>query len=236
MTVHVSTPRLGFAGSLLSFATLLAACDPGAGRAGDGDEEGDEGPGIVTIRGDDSSGDDSSDDDSSDEDSSDEGSSDDDSGGGEGSMFCEESELTLTPAIPQVMLVLDKSHSMVSNRWDHDGDGATAPVTRWQSLHGVVSELGGDLQSTMELGALMFPSVTLGDNAAATACEVPTSPDVPVGLDNAAAIIAAMPAAESEDIWGGTPTSSAIITAAAELAAQGGDTPRAIVLVTDGAA
>jgi hypothetical protein len=222
--------RSGFAGSLLSIAMLVAACDPGADGGGEEDE--DPSAGIVTVGGDDTSSDDGA---SGDDSSSDDGASDDDSSGGD-IMFCGESELTLEPAIPQVMLVLDKSHSMIANVWDHDGDGSTAPVTRWQSLHGVVSELGGELQSSMELGALLFPSVALGDNDAATACEVPASPDVSVGLDNAAAILAAMPAADSQEIWGGTPTSAAIATAANELRGLDGDMPRAIVLVTDGAA
>lgn len=234
MALHTLRHRIGIAGSLFSLIAIASACDPG-GRAGSGDDDEGADDGIVTIGDDDSGSDDSSDDDSSDDSSGDDSSSDTGADDG-GVLWCGESEITVAPSTPQAMLVLDKSHSMVSNLWDHDGDESTAPVTRWHSLHEVVSTLGGDLQSSMELGALMFPSVGLTDNDTATACEVPVVPDVAVGLDNAAAIVAAMPAADSEAIWGGTPTSGAIATAAAELEALAGDSPKAIVLVTDGAA
>lgn len=221
MAAHVLPLRTGIAGTLLSLVALVGACEAGGGDLDD--ETTDPSAGIVTI------GDDSS--------SDDESSSDDSSSSDDGVvLWCGESEITVAPAVPQIMLVLDKSHSMVSNAWDHDGDAGTAPVTRWHSLHDVVAQLGGDLGGNMEIGALMFPSVALTSNDSATACEVPASPDVAVGLDNGAAIVAAMPAADSDEIWGGTPTSAAIATAAAELRALDGDAPKAIVLVTDGAA
>jgi len=239
MTAHTLRNRITIAGSSFTLVAITAACDPNGRADGGADDDGAD-DGIVTI-GDDSSGDDSTGDDSMGDDSTGEDSTDGDTGEGTGAddggvVWCGESEITVAPSTPQVMLVLDKSHSMVSNRWDHDGDAATASVTRWHSLHEVVSTLGGDLEGTMELGALMFPSVALTDNDAATACEVPDVPDVAVGLENAAAIVAAMPAADSEEIWGGTPTSAAIATAAAELQALTGESPKAIVLVTDGAA
>lgn len=190
------------------------------------DDEIDPGVGIVSIGHDDSSSDASSESDS-------DGESTDT---GEEVRYCGDATLTVDAAIPRVMLVLDKSHSMVDSTWDHDGDASTPETTRWYSLHETVADLVTDYDGYMELGAVMFPSALLEDNATATACDVQGTPDVDVALGNGDAILAALPAAESLEIWGGTPTTAGIVTASEALRALEGDAPRAIVLVTDGAA
>ncbi|MBP7292303.1 MAG: VWA domain-containing protein [Nannocystaceae bacterium] len=215
--------------ALVAAAVLVAACDDPQGSDGRWD---DPGPGITSVGGDSSDGNDS--DSGSDSDSG--GDSDSDSGD-DGVLWCGETDLAVAPTSPQIVLVLDKSNSMVSNTWDHDGVAATAEITRWHSLYDVVGDLVTDFDdSPMEIGALMFPSVTLTSNDAATACLVPSEPDVAVAGGNADDILAAMPAADSTQIWGGTPTAAAIQVAADELRMLDPSMPRAIVLITDGAA
>lgn len=208
----------------LGVLSILTACD-----AGVSDDDDDPGIGIVSV-GDDGSSSGESIDDSGD-DSADDGTETDD-----GIRYCGEAEIAVQAVAPRIMLVLDKSHSMVTSSWDHDGDASTAATTRWYSLHEAVADLVTDIDGTTELGAVLFPSRLLDDNDAATACEVPSVPDVEIGAGHGQAILDALPDADSLAIWGGTPTSAGIVTATEALRALPGDAPRAIVLVTDGAA
>ncbi len=155
---------------------------------------------------------------------------------GEGGTSCGEQVIVADVAVPQIMLVLDKSRSMVSNRWDADGNPGTPTVTRWHSLHAVVDGLVGGLEQSVQFGAVMFPSATLTSTEAATACGVSDSADVEVGLNHGAAILAAMPAAGSMEIHGGTPTTMGLQVAVTSLLDSADGNPQAIVLVTDGAA
>ena len=66
--------------------------------------------------------------------------------------------LTQDSAGTLVMLLLDKSYSMIEFQWDHDGDAGTPTVTRWDSLHTVVDALAHDVEDDMELGMVLFPS------------------------------------------------------------------------------
>lgn len=213
---------------VLSMLALAAACD-GSSREDGGDDD----PSGIVIGGDDSSGG------SDGSDGSDGSSGGDGSGSGagdEGSLSCGEHDIVTDVAVPQVMLVLDKSNSMVSNRWDADGDPATPRVTRWQSLHEVVEGLVGAFDQSVQFGAVMFPSVSLTDTDPATACTVPDAPDVAIGLGHGDAILAAMPAADSTAIYGGTPTTAGFLTGLDSLLGAADGNPQAIVLVTDGAA
>ncbi|MCA9701684.1 MAG: VWA domain-containing protein, partial [Myxococcales bacterium] len=132
------------------------------------------------------------------------------------------------------MLVLDKSGSMVDhgNDWDHDGDAGTPEVTRWFSLHGVVSTIVDQYEDQFRLGVTLFPA----RDAEKGSCSVTETPDVGVGLGNGAAILAAIPAASDDQFGGYTPTTDGITTSLAHLEEQGDERPSAMVLVTDGRA
>jgi hypothetical protein len=148
---------------------------------------------------------------------------------------CETTTAVANNIPPNVMLVLDKSRSMINYAWDDDADPQTADVTRWYSLHGTVDSITAQYEQGMNLGLTLFPS------AAATsdfddACLVSTMPDVPTGAGNAAAILAAIPTAESMDLWGATPAAAGITTALAHLEALEDGLPAAMILITDGAA
>ena len=136
---------------------------------------------------------------------------------------------------PKVMLVLDRSGSMTDVTWDHDRDSGTAEVTRWFSLHGVVSSLVDVHGDRLDLGATLFPSAEARKDTWEQACIAPTAPDVPVGAGQGEAILAAMPDAAAL-LEGATPATSAYLAALDHLTGIEGEDPRVMVLVTDGVA
>src|SRR5690606_20011070 len=54
---------------------------------------------------------------------------------------CETTTAIASTVPPNVMLVLDKSRSMLNYTWDDDGLAQTPEVTRWYSLHGTVESI-----------------------------------------------------------------------------------------------
>ncbi|MBA3547959.1 MAG: VWA domain-containing protein [Nannocystis sp.] len=143
------------------------------------------------------------------------------------------------PAIirPQVVLVLDKSGSMVLNDWDHDADPASAAVTRWNSLYSVVELITGGFDAQMDLGAVLFPGVD-AKSSYAEACLMSDAPDVAVGPLHGASILAALPAAEADEaiVQGGTPATAGVALAVSHLVGLEAGPKRYLLLVTDGAA
>lgn len=174
-------------------------------------------------------------------DSDDESSSDDgaDESSSTGEPQCEQSDydFELVPTPPNVMLVLDKSRSM-SNVWDHDIDADTPDISRWHSLHNVVDSLTTEFAGRIHFGAQLFPSAAayLDEPTNDFSCMVEGEPEVGVGPDTAADIVAALPAAEDFSISGGTPTVAGVSSALEHLLTLGDEAPRAILLLTDGAA
>ena len=157
-------------------------------------------------------------------------------------------EVSFEPAYtpPNVMLVLDASGSMVASSWDHDLDAQTPDVTRWRSLHDVVTSVLAPFGPTTLAGVQRFPSADACPDAtlqspncdSADACIVGAAPEVGAALDNGAAILAALPGpdADSVEIVGATPASAAIRSTVEHLTSLGGDNPSYILLITDGAA
>jgi hypothetical protein len=171
-----------------------------------------------------------------DEGSGSEGSSTGEPSDGPAPPSCNEESIQLTVEPPQVVLLLDKSYSMIEFQWDHDGDESTPMVTRWNSLYNVVDTLTHDVQGEMELGMVLFPSAAVADNDTATACMVDPAPGAPVAPGNADAIVSALPGPDAVDLYGGTPTSNGLAVALQHLAEIADGRPQAVVLVTDGAA
>jgi hypothetical protein len=149
---------------------------------------------------------------------------------------CDVAEATLEPVPPNVMLVLDKSGSMVNNLWDHDAMGGTPDITRWDSLYQVVDFVTTTFDGQINFGAVLFPAINATSTYNANACIVGGSPDVDVAPMNSAAILAAIPAANETEIFGGTPATAGVIVGRDHLLEQDPENPRAIILVTDGAA
>jgi hypothetical protein len=147
---------------------------------------------------------------------------------------CDVAEVTLESIPPNVMLVLDKSGSMVT-AWDHDADPDTAPITRWNSLHQVVESVVTTFDAAASFGATLFPSAAATGDVANACVTSPTS-EVPVAPMNLAAIVAGIPPAEDAGLMGGTPATAGVILGRDHLLGLDPESPRVLVLVTDGAA
>ena len=143
---------------------------------------------------------------------------------------------TLTPIPPNIMLVLDKSGSMINNKWDHDADPNTPTITRWASLHAVVSAVVNNFDNAINFGANLFPSKTATDAYDANACKVQANVEVPVKANNGTPIINTIPPANTMTIKGGTPASTGMKVALDHLKTLDPTVPRAILFITDGAA
>jgi hypothetical protein len=152
---------------------------------------------------------------------------------------CEQAQyaIQLEPLPPNVMLVLDKSRSM-TNPWDHDLDPTTADLSRWHSLHNVVADMTDQFSGTINFGSILFPSADawLDEPTNAHSCVVAAFPEVEVGSNTRDDILASMPAPEDLTISGGTPTAAGVQAAVDHLLSLPGDAPRAVLLLTDGAA
>jgi hypothetical protein len=152
---------------------------------------------------------------------------------------CGEAQVQIPIVTPNVMLVLDKSGSMVADPggyWDHDNDPGTANQTRWKSLHETVDFIVNTFDNSMNLGMNLFPSKSAKSVYSEDACPVNTMVEVPVKATNASAILAAMPGADDISIKGGTPSAKGIKAALGELTSIDTEQPKFMILVTDGAA
>jgi len=152
---------------------------------------------------------------------------------------CDVVEVTLKPIEPNMMLVLDKSGSMVANPsgyWDHDADANTPKITRWNSLYQVVKLVVTDFNDSINFGANLFPAKNATKDYNANACVVSANVEIPVAPMNKDAILNGIPQAGDTSLLGGTPTFSGITAALNHLKSLDPGVPRAILLVTDGAA
>jgi hypothetical protein len=216
---------------LFTVCTALSACGSGNGdRGGGGGGNGDDG-GITG--GGDGDGDGGT------------GDGDGDDGGGTGTgtssettgMDCGEEDFQVQSVPPNLMLVLDKSGSMLTE-WDHDNDGGTPDVTRWNSLYNVVDFVVGEFDAQINFGAVLFPSRNATSSYGSAACLVEEVPEVEVLPENGANVLDGIPGPDAGegDIQGATPATKGVNTAVDHLAALDPSIDRVMVLVTDGAA
>lgn len=155
-----------------------------------------------------------------------------------GELNCGEQEFVLEAVPPNVVLVLDKSGSMVQNSWDADGDPMTAEETRWRSLHDVVSFVVGTFEAEINFGATLFPSTSAIAELGEGACFVNEQPEVPVAALNGDGVLAGIPPADATTttINGATPATAGVQTALEHLKTLDDSIDRFMILITDGAA
>ncbi|HFE44397.1 MAG TPA: VWA domain-containing protein [Nannocystis exedens] len=151
---------------------------------------------------------------------------------------CGNATIEIPITTPNVVLVLDKSGSMVANSWDGDGDPNTPDVTRWFSLYSVVDFITSSFDNSMNLGMVLYPSKKAKSEYGPAACLVEATPDVPTAPNNGMTILSTMPpaAATSMTIQGGTPARAGMVSAIEHLSAIQDNLPQFLILVTDGAA
>ncbi len=162
---------------------------------------------------------------------------------GEDILNCGVDDVQADVRIPRVMLVLDKSGSMVADPdgfWDHDNNPDTPPITRWESLYSVVEFIVVNFEERMNFGAVLFPATKATSDYSAAACPVNEEPEVPVGVGMAQTILQSIPGPQELNLRGGTPAAAGIQTALMGLPQNEAipleDDLRYIIIVTDGAA
>lgn len=148
---------------------------------------------------------------------------------------CQVQMATLKPVIPNMMLALDKSGSMLT-LWDHDANPNTPTITRWNSLYQVVDTVTGKFNDKVNFGANLFPNKSAQQVYNANACLVNANVEIKVKPKNQAAILAGIPAANTMAIYGGTPAAAGVTSALNHLKSLPADVPKALLLITDGAA
>lgn len=136
-------------------------------------------------------------------------------------MDCPSAEVTFTPQIPTVLLLIDQSGSMTTrfgrqSRWDAVRDALTAE-------EGVIDSLQGQVR----FGLALYTS----HNGSLSGNICPILTEVPPAIDNLAAISAVYDEAEPEEE---TPTGDAIFVVTESLSAFSEPGPKVIVLATDG--
>lgn len=137
---------------------------------------------------------------------------------------CSDGTIALVRADPAILFVIDRSGSMVSHL------DKTSTQTRWQILTDALSATLPPVDSTMEIGALLYP--TQGGSLGTLSCSVPGSADLLPELNHVSALLDLM---QSTKPGGATPTAGAInIAASALLGVRAASTARALVLATDG--
>jgi hypothetical protein len=165
-------------------------------------------------------------------------SGEDTSSSDDGTPNCGEVDFVLEAIPPNVMLVLDKSGSMVSNTWDADDNPGTPEERRWKSLHDTVDFVVSAFDGEINFGANLFPSEQASNSLSEAACPVRNNVEVPVEPMNAANILAGIPGPNSDgaDIQGATPATEGVSVALAHLKTLDPSVDRFMILITDGAA
>ncbi len=142
---------------------------------------------------------------------------------------------------PAVMLLIDKSRSMVNNTWDHDGIIDTLAETRWKTLHRTLIEVAGLAEGSFDFGLKLFPDIGVPNAYESAACAVSGAPDI-VLMEGVSVLLAdTLPnsnaTAMDGDIAGGTPAALAIEVGVNHLMALGeSERSHFILMVTDGGA
>jgi hypothetical protein len=134
---------------------------------------------------------------------------------------CQDGTFQLHRAPPAAMFVLDRSESMRQSI-------STNGNSKWDILITSLEATLPQVDQTMEIGALVFPS----SNAAANSCVVPAAPDLEPAFGNVEPLTTLL---RNNGPRGSTPTADAIDRAAGSLLGfRAASHARAMVLATDG--
>lgn len=159
----------------------------------------------------------------------------------EGPPACDKLRLQGAPNSPDILIVLDRSGSMVGF-----GDVRNAGKNRWLPSVSAIRTLTSELTETVAFGLMLFPDPaanggvtipgigTFGGNGMG-GC-TPGKVNVPVNLNTADEIAAALERS-APDVAGATPTAASLVAARMALDTSCADcrpTPKYVLLVTDG--
>lgn len=136
---------------------------------------------------------------------------------------CVPREVPLVPALPTAMLVIDRSGSMDQDLDGRDDGGVNS---RWRVLESSLTTVLPPLDTTLALGALMYP-------VPGQSCSAPSGVDLSPAVGNARPVLSLF---TSSSPLGGTPTASALAVAAQHLRGlRTATSAKALILATDGA-
>lgn len=140
--------------------------------------------------------------------------------GPDGGILCANGEITLKPARPVVMLVVDRSSSMNQS---FPGTGSS----KWNALRSALRQQLPSWNDTMELGLFLYPQ------SGGSSCGVATGPDFPPAYQSVDQLLTLLDARSAS---GSTPTALAIERASASLMGlRTASAAKAMILATDGA-
>jgi hypothetical protein len=138
---------------------------------------------------------------------------------------CTDGTVPLSRAYPTVMFVLDRSRSMSTEL-----ESSSRTTTRWQALGSGLKMALPSIDTSVQIGALLFPTGTADGES--EQCTVSAKVSLQPALGNVAELTALM----ADSLPGGaTPTATAIDHAAQSLlSTRASNQARALVLATDG--
>ena len=131
---------------------------------------------------------------------------------------CPETEITLYPVVPEVLIMMDRSNSMT-----YDGF--------WEATRDAVISIADEYQGKIMIGLSVFPDMSC-INGTDSDCYVSTSPLVGVDFSTAAAISSALLPMTT---CGGTPVAETLLNMRDYLLGRPRENPRIIMIATDGA-
>ncbi len=142
---------------------------------------------------------------------------------------------------PAVMLLIDKSRSMVYNTWDHDGILNTPEETRWKTLHRTIISVSASAENSFDFGLKLFPDAGVPNVYDLAACTVSQDPDIAIAQGASGLLVTTLPNSEATfmdaEIAGGTPAALAIQVGVSQLMGlAASERSRFILMVTDGSA
>lgn len=147
-----------------------------------------------------------------------------------GASNCGFTNLTATPPIVNVLLVVDKSGSMAENKIGDE--------TRWAVLTGALETTLEQVGSKLSLGLDFYPYSGKSGQALSDACEMPsTEEDVVVPVQDGTTAVPLILDAFNEEPAGGTPTAAALARALAYYTTGDGKSlegEKYVLLATDG--
>ncbi|MGC4092747.1 MAG: VWA domain-containing protein [Polyangiaceae bacterium] len=138
------------------------------------------------------------------------------------SVPCQTGVFELRHANPALLFVIDRSMSMQQSM--------AGGRSRWATLGSALADTLPPVDSSIEIGALLFPALNQSQGAS---CSVASSPDLMPALNHVGRLLALV---NDNAPGGSTPTADAIAAAARALRSlRAAQTARALVLATDGA-
>ncbi len=154
---------------------------------------------------------------------------------------CEVLSFAAPEVTPEIMLVIDRSSSMVHTTYESYVGPEAEPqeTTRWGLVHGVLEELVDSLDTRARFGAQLFPAAQGDPQVPGSECDVGDAPVLSLAgeapEDTLGALKASIPSANAGGFYGASPMRAAVEQASEHLLALESDEPKALVLLTDGA-